>query len=634
MNFKNILSQLLVLVCLVAMSNPAFAQKLVEKMQLSENEATLDMTYVTPHSYVFELAGPNGYFYRTEVAHAESLTFSNLNENGEVYNDGAYKLSISPLFTLPTEKQQHLRQLLNEGDEAAAQAFRMENGIPESVEVYNAHFVIKNGKFVQPTAETKASFQPSPYQWTYQQADYQAVFASVKQNNVNVSPSANNLEKDNSTLAEEAQVFTQDVIVQGSLCVGIDCVNGENFGFDTQRFKENNLRIHFDDTSSSASFPSNDWRITINGSNNGDDSYFSIDDATAGRSPFRIEAGAPSNALRVDDAGNIGIGTAAPVVEVHVNDGDSPTLRLQQDGSSGFSSQIWDIAGNETNFFVRDVTNGSRLSFKIKPGAPDNALFVDANGDIGLGTQNPDAALQVESGNLYVKSGSLGVNVSPTVPLDVNGNFKVTGTSFFTGDITGILTTGATFFNNSFGTAVRIDAANQRLGIGVPAPQHQLELSADDAVKPNGGDWTAASDRRLKKNIKSFESGLETIMKIKPVTFQYNEKSGYDTEEEHIGIIAQDMQKIAPYTVRKLYPDNNDDYLAFDGGPVKYLLVNAVQEQQQQIEAQAKEIEALKAQLEEMNEMKAQMAALAKMVAELKNDKVQQTTTATTDDEE
>jgi hypothetical protein len=52
-----------------------------------------------------------------------------------------------------------------------------------------------------------------------------------------------------------AQVFTTDVIVQGSECVGFDCATSESFGSDTLRLKENNLRIHFDDTSSSASFP-------------------------------------------------------------------------------------------------------------------------------------------------------------------------------------------------------------------------------------------------------------------------------------------------------------------------------------------------------------------------------------------
>ncbi len=48
------------------------------------------------------------------------------------------------------------------------------------------------------------------------------------------------------------QVIADDLIVQGSTCVGFDCVNGESFGFDTIRLKENNTRINFDDTSATA----------------------------------------------------------------------------------------------------------------------------------------------------------------------------------------------------------------------------------------------------------------------------------------------------------------------------------------------------------------------------------------------
>ena len=65
------------------------------------------------------------------------------------------------------------------------------------------------------------------------------------------------------------QVILDDLIVDGSACIGFDCVNGESFGFDTLRLKENNLRIKFQDTSSSASFPSRDWQITANDSANG-----------------------------------------------------------------------------------------------------------------------------------------------------------------------------------------------------------------------------------------------------------------------------------------------------------------------------------------------------------------------------
>src|SRR5690606_13739163 len=76
--------------------------------------------------------------------------------------------------------------------------------------------------------------------------------------------------------------------------------------------------------------------------------------------------------------------------------GNTPTLRLEQNGSSGFAAQTWDVAGNETNFFIRDTTNGSRLPFKIFPNAPTNSLTIEGTtGDIGIGTQTPDASLHV-----------------------------------------------------------------------------------------------------------------------------------------------------------------------------------------------------------------------------------------------
>ena len=192
------------------------------------------------------------------------------------------------------------------------------------------------------------------------------------------------------------QVILDDLIVDGSICAGFDCVNGESFGFDTIRLKENNLRIKFQDTSASASFPTNDWQITANDSSNGGANKFSIDDIDGGRTPFTIEAGAPSNSLYVDDGGRIGVGTNSPVVEIHVPDGDTPTLRLEQDGSSGFTPQTWDVAGNETNFFVRDVTNGSKLPFRIRPSAPTSSIYIDTDGDVGFQTANPSSALHIK----------------------------------------------------------------------------------------------------------------------------------------------------------------------------------------------------------------------------------------------
>lgn len=101
-----------------------------------------------------------------------------------------------------------------------------------------------------------------------------------------------------------------DMILGGSECIGSDCVNGESFGSDTLRLKENNLRIMFEDTSDSASFPGNDWRMTANETSNGGRSYFSIDDVDGNISGIAIE-----------NSGNVNIGgnTSSPQGRLQVN---------------------------------------------------------------------------------------------------------------------------------------------------------------------------------------------------------------------------------------------------------------------------------------------------------------------------
>ena len=335
--------------------------------------------------------------------------------------------------------------------------------------------------------------------------------------------------------------------------------------------------------------------------------------------PFKVEAGAGNNALHVDaSGGNVGMGTATPVVELHVTDGDSPTMRLEQNGSNGWTPQTWDVAGNETNFFVRDVTNGSKLPFKIKPGAPDNSIFIKGDGFIGLGTASPEEALHVKSGDVYIESGQLGIGTEPTVALDVMGNFKVTGA------MNGILSGTSTFFSESFQPLLHLNATNNYVGILNSSPSHALQVGSDDVVKPTAGDWLGVSDRRLKKDINDYTDGLDKLMKVRPVTYRFNGKLGLPSDKVNVGIIAQEMQEIAPYMIVPLNDQSEEgkkeDYLAYDGTALTYMLVNSVQEQQEIIEAQQNEIDNLRAELAELNTLKAEVAALAELMKGQKDD--------------
>ncbi len=248
------------------------------------------------------------------------------------------------------------------------------------------------------------------------------------------------VEVDETQVAPKTQVINEVLVVQDSTCIGGDCTNSESFGFDTLRFRENNLRIHFDDTSSSTgNFPSNDWRLTTNDSSNGGASYFAIEDATGGKTPFRVDAGSPNNSLYVDSDGHVGIGTSSPGFNLHVVEGNSPALRLEQDGSNGFTSQIWDLSGNETNFFLRNTTNSSDLPFRVHTTAGQNNLVL-RNSRVGIGLNNPSTTLQVRTSadtTLLVEGNGSSSTADLTVEGDVSAAATVTSAADATLDVTG-----------------------------------------------------------------------------------------------------------------------------------------------------------------------------------------------------
>jgi hypothetical protein len=210
-----------------------------------------------------------------------------------------------------------------------------------------------------------------------------------------------------------------DGVVRNSLCVGFDCPDAPTFGDSTILMMENNTRIKFGDTSNSP-FPNNDWEIAANSSLSGGANYLGFNDCGSADNDgdcaadlvFAVEAGARESALYVESDGDIGIGTSNPVVDIHVVTGNTPTLRLDQDGSSGFTPQVWDLAGNETNFFIRDVTSGSRLPFRIRPGAPTSSIDIAGTGRVGIGTASPAAPVDVQATASSIGAGNAAVKMA------------------------------------------------------------------------------------------------------------------------------------------------------------------------------------------------------------------------------
>lgn len=340
---------------------------------------------------VLSVSMPDGTVVRQEVAGTGGLTFGTNGSNGQKLPDGQYNFELRAVPVFAPGVREALAAARKDGtDEEVSRTLKLQGLIPQKEQTQTGAFRIVNGSIV------------------YGNSAEQTFRRDETGNNSSGPELRSNLSKKPGGLAIPAdQVIADDLIVQGSGCFGFDCINNENFGVDTIRLKENNLRINFDDTSNTGGFSANDWRLVANDQASGGASYFSIEDATNGKVPFLVTANAPNSSIYVDSTGRVGLRTSTPVLDLHATTGNTPALRLEQNGSSGFNPQTWDVAGNETNFFIRDATNGSKLPFKIFPGAPSNSIVTTANGNIGLGRTTADAKLHVE-GNVIIE-GSLDV---------------------------------------------------------------------------------------------------------------------------------------------------------------------------------------------------------------------------------
>ncbi|MES2429360.1 MAG: tail fiber domain-containing protein [Bacteroidota bacterium] len=211
-----------------------------------------------------------------------------------------------------------------------------------------------------------------------------------------------------------------------------------------------------------------------------------------------------------------------------------------------------------------------------------NAITVLRNGNTGLGIIAPQSILHLvgeendgTDATLKIQSGSQ--------RLLFDGNEIDAYTTTF-------LPNSMYLQNNSAGDIILVSGGG-KVGININPTVHALEVNGT-AAKPGGGSWTALSDARMKQQIKPYTDGLQKILQIDPVTFHYNNLSGYNTADEHVGILAQQLKTIAPYMTGTIQKDGQE-YLTADNSAMIYMLINGMKEL-------AKKNEKLEADMEEL----------------------------------
>ena len=82
------------------------------------------------------------------------------------------------------------------------------------------------------------------------------------------------------------------------------------------------------------------------------------------------------------------------------------------------------------------------------------------------------------------------------------------------------------------------------VGIATNSPTFTLEVNGT-AGKPGGGSWSVSSDRRLKRNIRTLDNALETLLALRGVCFEYKDPASIgELSGERMGFIAQEVEPV------------------------------------------------------------------------------------------
>lgn len=269
----------------------------------------------------------------------------------------------------------------------------------------------------------------------------------------------------------------------------------------------------------------------------------------------------------------LGVGTASPALLLHLTNNNTPAIRMEQNNTGGFNAQTWDIGANEANFFVRDLTNGSRLPFRIRPGAPTSSVDISTNGNVGIGTSTPQARLHIV--------GSAKIDGGNTLEFGagIAGKQAAAGTIGY-----GNLTT---------------DALNI-VGAGTSATDRKVAVYSEGGMTITGnltlnGVVASSSDARLKTSVRPLADALAGVRALQGRRYRF--RTGKGPQGEQLGFIAQELEQVYP----ELVTTGADGLKAVNYAQLTPVLVEALKEQQQQIEQLRTELSATQAQLRQQH---------------------------------
>jgi hypothetical protein len=299
-------------------------------------------------------------------------------------------------------------------------------------------------------------------------------------------------------------------------------------------------------------------------------------------------------------SGNIGVGTPAPQALLHVKGESGEALRLQSsdpfigfyDNAASYSGFLWanKLFGNDLRLGTPAASN---MAVTLAPNG-DATLVAAANGNIGIGAVSPAARLEVVAGPSATATKVVIGNRGGFGPAALEfvsdyGLINQWRPGYIASGDNGSFTGKLEFFTNGTGSGNLYGAVK---GLEV---RNGATLTATGSVG-------SFSDARLKNQIEPFTDGLNVIEHINPVLFHYNADAPFATPDRQVGIVAQELEKVAPYMVHQTAEGNVKDLRWVDNQAYVFLLINAVKELTSRDEAYKSQLEVLEKRVKELDQ--------------------------------
>lgn len=246
------------------------------------------------------------------------------------------------------------------------------------------------------------------------------------------------------------------------------------------------------------------------------------------------------------------------------------------------------------------IPGGTSSQYLMANGTTSTTPTLQQITDAGATTDNTITINTSDSEGLVINASGVQSCISINTPAESPGPYPLVFSSdlggiYFSVDNGGSLETTGRITSNALVVGTEGIIVNSG-GVSISGPvspetNYQLSLSANSAAKPSTNTWTIASDERVKTNVNPYTKGLETILAINPITYDYNGKAGFDsTNTGNIGVIAQDVLNVIPESIKTFYAKLNEEdeekteLYNFDSHALTFILINAVKQLSAEIE--------------------------------------------------